>query len=209
MLVDGLVQPGHVCAGFGFARTLAGVDWLGRAPHGTDLAPGPGMEDTPPSNVVWFNSGDPINFGELPEAIDTLLQRGVVAYRTDPACADVLFREALAADPSQLPVYYCLYKIHTYRGRLDEALASARAGLAEAARQAGWSADCREWSPQLEPEGPGRFALYTLKALAFIHLRRDEPDEARRLLDILSHVDPSGAVGWPVVAALAEGAAPA
>ncbi len=167
------------------------------------------MEETPPSNVIRLNAGESIDFGELPEAIDLLLQRGVIAYRTDPARADSLFREALGADPSQLPVYYCLYKIHTYRGRLDEALAAARAGLAEAARQAGWSADCREWLPQSSPEGPGRFALYTLKALAFIHLRRDEADEARRLLDILSRADRTGAVGWPVVAALAEGAAPA
>ncbi len=166
------------------------------------------MEDTPPSNIIWLNAGDSINFGELPEAIDLLLQRGVVAYRTDPTRADALFREALAADPSQLPVYYCLYKIHTYRGRLDEALEVARAGLAEAARQAGWSIDCREWPPQPSPEGAGRFALYTLKALAFLHLRRDEADEARRLLDILSRADPTGAVGWPVVAALAEGAVP-
>jgi tetratricopeptide (TPR) repeat protein len=163
------------------------------------------MEDTPPSNIIWLNAGDAIGFGDVPESIDLLLQRGVIAYRTDPAQADALFREALAADPSQLPVYFCLYKIHTYRGRLDEALAAARAGLAEAARQAGWSADCREWQVQPSLEGPCRFALYTLKALAFIHLRRDEPDEARRLLDILARTDPSGAVGWPVVAALAEG----
>ncbi len=164
------------------------------------------MEDKPSSNVIWLNAGDAIGFGDLPEAIDILLQRGVIAYRTDPAHADALFREALAADPSQLPVYFCLYKTHTYRGRLDEALTAARAGLAEAARQAGWSADCQEWPVQFSPDGPGRFALYTLKALAFIHLRREEPDEARQLLDILARVDPSGAVGWPVVAALAEGA---
>ncbi len=186
------------------AGSSPAVDRLGA---GTDLAAGPGMEDTPSSNVFVLNAGDAVNFGDLPEAIDTLLQRGVIAYRTDPALADSLFREALAADPRQLPVYYCLYKIHTYRGRLDEALAAARAGLAEAARQAGWSADCWEWRPQPTPEGPGRFALYTLKALAFIHLRRDELEEARKLLNILSHADPSGAVGWPVVAALAEGAA--
>jgi tetratricopeptide (TPR) repeat protein len=153
----------------------------------------------------WPKEDAPVNFGGLPEAIDDLLQRGVVAYRTDPKRADALFRDALAADPRQLPVYFCLYKIHTYRGRLDEALAAARAGLAEAARQAGWAADCREWQPQPLADGPGRFALYTLKALAFIHLRRGEPGEARRLLDILSRLDPAGAVGWPVVGALAEG----
>lgn len=129
----------------------------------------------------------------------------MIAYRRDPERADALFRQALAADPTQLPAYFCLYKMHTYRGRLDEALAAAQAGLAEAVRQAGWSENAGEWPPQQDPDGPGRFALYTLKALAFIHLRRNDGCEARRLLDMLSRLDPNGAVGWPVVAALASG----
>jgi hypothetical protein len=165
------------------------------------------MTTPPPPAPAWPADDEPVNFGDLPEAVATLLQRGVIAYRTDPVRADALFREALAADPWQLPVYYCLYKIHTYRGQLDEALAMARAGLNEAVRQAGWSSDPREWPPQTAPEGPGRFALYTLKALAFIHLRRREADKARQLLDILSRADPGGMVGWTVIAALAEGSA--
>jgi len=44
-----------------------------------------------------------------------------------------------------------------------------------------------------------------LKALAFIHLRQDRPDAARQKLDALAQLDPAGLVGWPVVAALAEG----
>jgi hypothetical protein len=56
------------------------------------------------------------------------------------------------------------------------------------------------------PDGPGRFALYTLKALAFIQLRRNNPQSACQMLDALRKLDPAGAVGWPVVAALAEGA---
>jgi hypothetical protein len=44
-----------------------------------------------------------------------------------------------------------------------------------------------------------------LKALAFIHLRRDEPHQANQMLAALRRLDPTGAVGWPVVAALAEG----
>ncbi|MBI4723543.1 MAG: hypothetical protein HY765_00485, partial [Rhodomicrobium sp.] len=72
---------------------------------------------------------DLINFGDVPEATNALLQKGVLAYRSDRPKADLLFREALAADPGQLPVYYCLYKIYTYQGRLEEALAVAGAGL--------------------------------------------------------------------------------
>jgi len=54
-------------------------------------------------------------------------------------------------------------------------------------------------------DGPGRFALYTLKALAFISLRRDEQDRARDILKALKGLDPAGQVGWPVIAALADG----
>ncbi|MGO8712725.1 MAG: hypothetical protein ACLQUZ_11845 [Rhizomicrobium sp.] len=150
---------------------------------------------------------DPINFGDVPEAINALLQKGVVAYRSDRAKADHLFRQALAAAPEQLATYFCLYKIHTYQGSLDEARTIAEQGLREAARQAGWNADWRDWQTQYPiPDGPVRFALYTLKALAFIHLRRDERSDADALLEKLAELDPAGVVGWPVVAALAEGA---
>lgn len=149
---------------------------------------------------------DTINFGDLPEAINALLQQGVAAYRRDHARADQLFRQALAAAPRELPTYFCLYKIHTYQGNLDEAQAVAESGLREAASQAGWSLDWREWQPQaVLPNGPGRFALYTLKALAFIHLRQDNRQQAEQILAALKQLDPAGAVGWPVVAALAEG----
>ncbi len=153
-----------------------------------------------------LNERDTINFGDLPEEIDALLQQGVAIYRHDPAGADQLFRQALAAAPTQLPIYFCLYKIHTYQGHLDEARAAAENGLREAANQAGWTADWRKWTPRpTVPDGPGRFALYTLKALAFIHLKLNEPARAKQMLAALRQLDPTGAVGWPVVAALADG----
>ncbi len=149
---------------------------------------------------------NPINFGDLPEAINALLQQGVAAYRHDRSRADRLFRQALSAAPAELPTYFCLYKIHTYQGNLDEAQTAAEAGLGEAARQAGWPADWRQWQRQaIIPDGAGRFALYTLKALAFIRLRQDDQNRAREMLDALKRLDPAGVVGWPVVAALAEG----
>ncbi|WP_035716166.1 tetratricopeptide repeat protein [Azorhizobium doebereinerae] len=156
--------------------------------------------------VELFPDPDLINFGALPEEINSLLQQGVAAYRQDHVRADALFRQALAAAPTQLPTYFCLYKIHTYRGNLEDAEAAAEGGLKEAARQAGWDPDWRAWQPADPlPEGPGRFALYTLKALAFIHLRQSRPEEAERKLTALRRLDPTGAVGWMVVAALAEG----
>jgi tetratricopeptide (TPR) repeat protein len=147
-----------------------------------------------------------IDFGEVKPEIDTLLQQGVAAYRSDFDAADALFRRAAAEAPEQLPSYYCLYKIHTYRGHLDEARRFAGEGLAEAARQAGWPGDWRQWTPHDPiPDGAGRFALYTLKALAFIHLRRDEPQQASEKIEALKILDPTGAVGWPVIAELLAG----
>lgn len=155
--------------------------------------------------IELLGESDAINFGELPEEIDALLQRGVAAYRHDKSRADLLFRQALAAAPKELPIYFCLYKIHTYQGNLREAQTAAESGLREAARQAGWPLDWRQWrSHAVLPDGAGRFALYTLKALAFIHLRQNDPRGAGEMLDALRRLDPAGAVGWPVVAALAE-----
>ncbi|MDQ0505247.1 tetratricopeptide repeat protein [Xanthobacter agilis] len=158
--------------------------------------------------IELFPNTDVINFGDLPPGINALLQQGVIAYRKDRERADQLFRQALAAAPHELPTYFCLYKIHTYQGNLDEAQRAAEGGLKEAARQAGWNTDWRQWVPEDPfPDGAGRFALYTLKALAFIHLRQNLPTDAAEKLDALKVLDPSGAVGWPVVAALAEGVA--
>jgi hypothetical protein len=147
-----------------------------------------------------------IDFGDVLPEVNKMLQRGVSLYRRDPVGADLAFREALALRPDALPSYLCLYKIHTYQGNLDEALTIAEAGLEEAARQAGLDADWTLWrSGQIPSDvnGPGHFALYTLKALAFIHLRRDEKAKSQRYLDKISELDAMELVGGTVIAALA------
>ncbi len=147
-----------------------------------------------------------VDFGDLPDEINELLQMGVMAYRTDKSRAEQFFQQALRQAPQALPVYLCLYKIHTYGGRLDEALQSAQSGLLEAARQSGLGADFERWTPdQISFDGAGRFALYTLKALAFIRLRRNEKADAAKLLAHLSTLDPAGLVGWQVIASLLDG----
>jgi len=149
---------------------------------------------------------DGIDFGELPAEVNELLQQGVVAYRSSPNEAEARFRQALDLAPRVLPVYFCLYKIHTYRGNLDAALAAAGQGLREAASQAGWPADYRDWPrSDVGANDAARFALYTLKALAFIHLKRSELPEARSALDRLEVLDPEGRVGWPVISELLRG----
>lgn len=159
-----------------------------------------------PDMMALPRNSETINFGAMPETIDALLQQRVVPYRHDRACAVTLFRRPLAEAPAQLPIYFCLYKIHMYQGNLHEAQAVAETGLREAACQAGWVADWQEWQPPSSmPDGAGRFALYTLKALALIHLRQNDHAQALQKLEALRHLDPGGMVGCPVVAALAEG----
>ena len=154
-----------------------------------------------------FGQAERINFGAVPPEIDDLLQRGVAAYRHDRARADRLFRQALSQRPSELAPYYCLYKIHTYMGSLEVAREIAVAGLKEAVRQAGWSENPSEWPDgNLAAEGPVRFALYTLKALSFIELRRGNRETALAFLDLLSEKDPTDSVGWTVVGEIADGA---
>lgn len=149
---------------------------------------------------------DLIDFGELPPAVNEILQEGVALHRHDPAAADARFRAALALDPTALPTWFCLYKIHTYAGDLDAALEVAEGALREAARQANLAADRTLWLPEdFDGTGPRRFALYTLKALAFIHLRRDEAEAAARVLAELARLDPDDAVGGSVVGAIAAG----
>jgi hypothetical protein len=46
-----------------------------------------------------LNDPDLINFGELPEAINALLQQGVAAYRHDRARAKRLFRQGARGRP--------------------------------------------------------------------------------------------------------------
>ncbi|CAJ0890276.1 hypothetical protein AMST5_04031 [freshwater sediment metagenome] len=155
-----------------------------------------------------FREAEGVNFGALPGPVDTLLQQGVVAYRSDRERADRLFRQALDLAPEALAAYLCLYKIHTYMGNLEVAREAALDGLREAARQAGWSADPKLWPKgQSNADGAARFALFTLKALSFIELKRGHRAAADALLGILAEVDPAGSVGWPVIASLAEGAA--
>ncbi|PPD43477.1 MAG: hypothetical protein CTY15_09900 [Methylocystis sp.] len=154
-----------------------------------------------------FREAEGVDFGTLPGPVDTLLQQGVVAYRSDKARADRLFRQALDLAPEALAAYFCLYKIHTYMGNLDVAKIAALDGIREAARQAGWAADPALWPKnQSLADGPARFALFTLKALSFIELKRGDREATDANLRILAEVDPSGSVGWPVIAALAEAA---
>ncbi len=149
---------------------------------------------------------DAIDFGEVSPAVNEILQEGVALHRHDRAAADARFRAALALDPTALQTWFCLYKIHTYAGDLDAALEAAMGGLRAAARRANLAPDWTGWRrDEIPTNDAGRFALYTLKALAFIRLRRVEPDEAARVLARLARLDPDDLVGGSVVAVIAAG----
>jgi len=49
--------------------------------------------------------------------------------------------------------------------------------------------------------------LFTLKALSFIELKRDNREMALKHLASLEFLDPSGSVGWSVISQLAQGCA--
>jgi len=173
---------------------------------GTMNSASPSAATSNPNVVQRLETEILVDFGDVPEPINELLQLGVMAYRADKSKGEDFFQQALSQAPESLPVYLCLYKIHTYNGRLDDALKAAQAGLVEAAKQAGLSLKFQEWkAEQMVFDGPGRFALYTLKALAFIRLRRNEREEAKDILCRLSTLDPSGLVGWSVIASLLDG----
>lgn len=146
-------------------------------------------------------------FGDVPEHIDERLQEAVKA-RAEPERCEVLLWEAHRLGPRVLPVYYALYKFYFNRKRFADAERVARIGLDAAAREAGVSgdwqaltADSTDWTR----EGPQRFVLFTLKALAFITLRSDRVADARAILGKLAEIDPLDQVGYGVIAALAKG----
>jgi (2Fe-2S) ferredoxin len=110
----------------------------------------------------------------------------------------------------ELTHYFIRYKYLFHHHRLAEAEAAAREGLAAAAAQAGIPTDWRRltavsasWTTA---GGPERFYLFSLKALAFIRLRRGDTEESRALLDKLSELDPADQVGAEVIRALLHGA---
>lgn len=147
-------------------------------------------------------------FGDVPEHVDLKLQAAVTA-RESPQTCEALLWEAHQLGPRVLPVFYALYKFYFNQKRLADAERAALIGLDAAAREMGVSSDWRTLTPASAAdwtvEGPTRFYLFTMKALAFINLRRDKPDAAGQLLAKLAELDPEDHVGYGVIALLAKG----
>lgn len=148
--------------------------------------------------------------GPAPAEIGQLLNEAMAAYR-DTARAERLLWQAQALDPGCLPVYFSLYKFYFYQKRLADDERTAVMGLSAAARLGNFPEDwraltpaCADWSA---PRSPQRFYLFSLKALAFIRLRRKQTADSAAILEKLRTLDPHDQVGGSVIATLAAAVA--
>jgi tetratricopeptide (TPR) repeat protein len=147
--------------------------------------------------------------GETSPAIASLLERAMVCY-ADTQLAETLLWQAQDQAPEALPVYFSLYKFYFYKGDLKQAERAARMALLAAAMRGGFDADWRilqqnstDWQ---DYAAPAHFYLFSLKALAFIRLRRQDVAEASAILAKLAELDPRDSVGASVIRTIMEGA---
>lgn len=147
---------------------------------------------------------------EVPAVIAKLLQDAAAAY-AQPLRAEAILWSAQAIDPACLPVYFALYKFYFYKGQNEMAEKVVRQALTAAARHGAFDPDWRKaaigsavWSDRF---GPQHFYLFSLKALAFICLRLQRPEESRAILAKLAEIDPEDSVGASVVRDLMRGMA--
>ena len=145
---------------------------------------------------------------DMPKEVNDILQEAVVLY-DDTERAKKKLLEALEIAPHRLEVYVALYKFYFYKNFIDDAESIALKALSEAAAQGGFSADwttltenSTQWTPAPDAQ---RFYLYTLKALAFINLRKNRTDLANAILNKLITLDPKDQVGGSVIRDLASG----
>ncbi|MGO9446189.1 MAG: hypothetical protein ACLPXB_15645 [Thiobacillaceae bacterium] len=152
-----------------------------------------------------INAPVPSEIDGLPRATHALLHRGMALYGTDRAGAAFLFGFAQSRAPASLALYRVLVKFYNRVGQFDAAYEMAEQGLAEAARLGNFPPDWRAWTLELLVGNEACFALQTLKAMAFLELRRGNGDSSAGMLERLRLLDPSDGTGSSVVAALAEG----
>lgn len=153
-------------------------------------------------NLFTGEASDEYFGSDAPPAVRRLLAEAGAA---DLGQRAALLWTAQATAPDCLAVYYLLYKFHAQQRQFDLAASAAFKGLARAAAQAGLPEDWRAAVPpavDFTRVGPARFWLFTLKALAFIHLRQGQIEEAQAFLARLAALDPSQSVGSEVTAAL-------
>ena len=161
--------------------------------------------------VAWFEES--VSFGGgLPEPAERRLQEAVSLRISHPDKAEALLLEARERAGHCFPTHFALYKFYANRKELAKAEAAARAALIEAARQGGFTPDWRALPATfaggaLYASEPALFYLFSLKALAFISLRRTKLEQSGEILDALSLLDPEDRVGASVTRSLLESVA--
>jgi phage tail protein X len=157
-------------------------------------------------NILTGEASTELFGGDVPESVKPLLDQARSAESPEQVLALLLTAQISAPDSPSL--YYLLYKFYARQADFKQAELIALKGLAVAAKQANLPDDWRTVTPDMADftsPGPARFWLFTLKALAFIRLRQNDPTSAAAYLSKVKQLDPEGGTGAGVVESLIKG----
>lgn len=157
-------------------------------------------------NILTGESSTELFGGDVPALVKPLLDQARTAESPEQVLALLLTAQISAPDSASL--YYLLYKFYARQANFEQAERVALKGLAVAAKQAQLPEDWRTVTPDMADftaPGPARFWVFTLKALAFIRLRQNDPTSATAYLDMVKRLDPEGGTGAGVVESLIKG----
>lgn len=159
-------------------------------------------------NILTGESSTDLFGGEVPPQVKDMIEQARLEENPERALA--LLWTAQVCAPECPSLYYLLYKFYARHADFEQAELAALKGLDVAAEQAhlpdDWRTVTKEMGDFMSP-GPARFWLFTLKALAFIRLRRQDPDSAQAYLAKVQELDPQGGSGAGVIDALIKGSA--
>lgn len=154
-------------------------------------------------NIFTGESSTDLFGGDVPPQAKHLVDQA--RNEPDPQRALALLWTAQVCAPECPSLYYLLYKFYARHADFEQAEQAALKGLDVAAEQAHLPDDWRVVTPEMadfSSPGPARFWVFTLKALAFIRLRRKDPESARAYLNKVHELDPMGGSGAQVIEAL-------
>lgn len=157
-------------------------------------------------NILTGESSTDLFGGEVPPQVKDLVEQARNAETPERALA--LLWTAQVCAPECPSLYYLLYKFHARHADFEQAELAALKGLDIAAEQAHLPDDWRQVTSSMADflsPGPARFWLFTLKALAFIRLRRKDPESATAYLAKVNELDPQGGTGAGVIESLIQG----
>ena len=157
-------------------------------------------------NILTGESSSDLFGGDVPPQVKHLVDAARTA--TNPERALALLWTAQVSAPDCPSLYYLLYKFYARHADFEQAELAALKGLDVAADQAHLPDDWRTVTSSMGDfmsPGPARFWLFTLKALAFIRVRKRDPESARAYLDKVQELDPQGGTGADVIESLIKG----